>query len=290
MTPEQFAANEYRDWVVYRELARVETIPAFKKILEELVEHERSDFEFWRDISSKKEFHMSQLSLFGFRLMRMVLGLTFTAKFLEGREKEAQAAYREYLETVKDAELRVRVERIIEHEKYHEHALIDHIGETRVKFMSSIVLGLNDGLIELTGALTGFAFALQSAALTALAGAITGISASMSMAASAYLQARHDTKDGKNPVVAAFFTGISYLIVVAILVAPFLLLPDTSEALVVMLIEVLIIILSVSFYSSVLLERRYSVQFGEMFLFSAGVAVIAFLLGLGLRELIGVDV
>lgn len=289
MTPEQFAKNEYRDLVVYQELARVETVPAFKRILEELVEHERADFEFWQGLSKRKSFGLSSLHLLGYRLMRKILGLTFTARFLEGREKEAQAAYSAYLKTVSDPAIISRVEQIIAHEKYHEQALIGHITEKRVKFMSSIVLGLNDGLIELTGALTGFAFALQNVVFVALAGAITGISASMSMAASAYLQARHED-NGKNPVTAALFTGFSYLIVVLILVAPFLLLSSTFVALATMLTLVLLIIATVSFYSSVLLERRYAVQFGEMLLFSVGVALVAFALGLGLRALIGVDV
>lgn len=289
MTPERFAQNEYRDYAVYKELARVETVPSFKKILEELVEHEAKDFEFWKGISKKKEFRMSSMSLFFYRLMRNVLGLTFTAQFLEGREKEAQKAYKEYIKTVTDPAIKKRIKNIIEHEQYHERVLIDHIKEDRVKFVSSIVLGLNDGLIELTGALTGFAFALQNALLVALAGSITGISASMSMAASAYLQARHE-ENGKNPVTAAIYTGLSYLVVVIILIAPFLLLPNEKVALGVMLTLVLIIIASVSFYSSVLMERKYSAQFGEMFLFSAGVAFVAFLLGLGLRALIGVEV
>lgn len=289
MTPERFAQNEYRDFVVYRELARVETVPAFKKILEELVLHEKADFEFWRDLAGEKKYSVGAISLLGYRLMRKVLGLTFTAKFLEGREKEAQAAYRAYLSTVKDEEVKRKIEKIIEHEQYHEHALIGHIEEKRVKFMSSIVLGLNDGLIELTGALTGFAFALQSTVFVALAGAITGISASMSMAASAYLQARHE-ENGKNPVTAAIFTGFSYAVVVVLLVGPFIILPDVFIALAVMLGVVFLIIASVSLVSSVLLERPFAVQFGEMLLFSIGVAIIAFFLGLALRFFIGVDV
>jgi VIT1/CCC1 family predicted Fe2+/Mn2+ transporter len=290
MTPGQFAANEYRDYVVYKELARVETRPGFKKILEELVEHERGDFEFWKEFSSQKEFHVGRWNLMLYVMMRKVLGLTFTARFLEGREKEAVAAYDSYLKTVSDPHIRERIEKIIEHERYHEHTLIENIGETRVKFVSSVVLGLNDGLIELTGAMTGFAFALQSTLVVALAGAITGISASMSMAASAYQQARHENTQEKSPGLAAFFTGTSYLVVVLILIAPFLLIPNTFTALGLMFFFVLAIVVAVSFYSSVLLERRFIIQCAEMLAFSVGVAIVAFILGLGLRELIGVSV
>ena len=56
MTPDQFALNEYRDYITYRELAKTETVPEFKKILEALVEHEIEDYRFWLPYCSKAEF------------------------------------------------------------------------------------------------------------------------------------------------------------------------------------------------------------------------------------------
>src|SRR5437016_1858109 len=95
--------------------------------------------------------------------------------------------------------------------------------------MASVALGVNDGVIELTGALTGFTFALKEHHLVALSGLITGIAAALSMAASAFMQARHEEE--KDAVSAAVITGISYLIVVLLLVAPYFIFAEALSAL-----------------------------------------------------------
>ena len=276
MTPEHFARDEYRDYVTYRELAKTETVPEFKRILEALIEHELEDYRFWLHYSSAKAPRISALEIWCLKAMRRVLGLTFTAKFLEGHERDAIRKYTAFLNTV-DKALKPRVQEIIDHETHHEKELISQIKEERVKFLGSVVLGINDGLIELTGALVGLSFALRDHTMVALLGAVTGIAASLSMAASAYMQARHE--EGRDPAKAAVYTGVAYAVVVAALVLPFALIPNTFAALAVMGGMILLMIAGFSFYSSVLFERRFTRQAGEMLLFSVGVAGVAFLLG-----------
>lgn len=292
MTPlkaaEQFARNEYRDWMTYKALAAVEPVPDFKLVLEELTKHEWEDYQFWLQFSERKQFYVSPFEIVFLKFMRRLLGLTFTAKFLERHEHWAVERYKIFLKEA-SPEVAERVRSIITREDNHEKVLLSRIKEERVMFMGSIVLGLNDGLIELTGALVGFSFALQSQALVALTGFITGIAASMSMASSAYMQARHEV-NGKDPKKAAAYTGASYLFVVVLLVLPFLVFDQISVALAVMLFTVFLIILSVSFYTAVLLDRKFKEQFREMLMFSAGVAAISFVIGLAFRSLFGVEV
>lgn len=73
------------------------------------------------------------------------------------------------------------VEALIEDEEGHEQRLIAMIDEERLRFVGSVVLGLNDALVELTGTLAGLSFAFQDNRLLALSGLINGIAASMSM-------------------------------------------------------------------------------------------------------------
>ena len=47
-------------------------------------------------------------------------------------------------------------------------------------YSSSVVLGISDALIELTGILAGLTFALQDMELIALSGLVTGVAASVS--------------------------------------------------------------------------------------------------------------
>ena len=284
MTPDQFALNEYRDYVTYRELAKTETVPAFKKILEALVEHEIEDYRFWLPYCSKKAHRISGFEVRCLRAMRRLLGLTFTAKFLEGNERNAIRNYTAFLKGADEA-VRAKIEDILRHERMHEKELIGQIREERVSFLSSIVLGVNDGLIELTGALVGFAFALRNHTLVALLGSVTGIAASLSMAASAYMQARHEA--GKEPRKAGLYTGGAYLLVVIILVFPYVWISNIDVAVGVMFGLILLLILSLSFYSSVLFERDFKRQVGEMLMFSLGVAGITFLLGTFVRSMIG---
>ncbi len=152
----------------------------------------------------------------------------------------------------------------------------------------SVVLGVNDGLIELTGALVGFSFALREPKLVALTGLITGVAAALSMAASAFMQARHE--DGKDAVEAGIYTGISYGVVVFILVIPFLIFSTIASALTLMLISAVIVIAFTTSYTSRVYKRRFSAEFGIMLLFSLGTAAIAFGIGLALSSIIGISI
>lgn len=284
LSPERFLRHEYLDMVTYRELAKIETVPQFKRILEALMAHEVEDCQFWRELSSIKEVRVSSLQIALLKLMRKVLGLTFTAKFLERHERQAIERYSAFAQQA-PPEIEVRLREIIEHETHHEQELINQIQEERVKFLGSIVLGVNDGLIELTGALVGFAFALRQPLQTGLLGTVTGIAASLSMAASSYMQARHE--DGRDPKRAAIYTGFSYLAVVTLLVLPFFLMPNIYAALGLMGGVILLLIFAFAFYSAILFDRDFSRQLSEMAIFSIGVAGLAFLLGSLIRRLIG---
>jgi len=284
---EHFAYNQYRDWVIYTVLADRESNAEFKRILEELIGHELEDYRFWLDLSPRKNFRVGAPIRLAYRVVRRLFGLTFTAKLLERREKQMIAAYRGLLDEVSDGRIRAAITRILEHENLHESRLIGQVREQKIEFLSSMVLGANDGLIELTGALVGFSFAFRRTAVVALAGAITGIAATLSMSASAFMQARHE--EGKDPLKAAAYTGCAYLTVVALLILPYALIGSLFPAMAVMAAAVLAIIAGASFYSAVILERRFASQMTQMALFSIGVAAVAFLLGLLLRRIAGVS-
>ncbi|MEG2082956.1 MAG: rubrerythrin family protein, partial [Oscillospiraceae bacterium] len=65
-------------------------------------------------------------------------------------------------------------------EEIHENALIEMLDEERLQYVGSMVLGLNDALVELTGTIAGMTFALMNTRLVALSGIITGVSATLS--------------------------------------------------------------------------------------------------------------
>lgn len=288
LTADFFAYRQYRDYVIYKMLAGDETDLGFKKTLEELIKQEWDDYQFWLQFSENKKFRVGRWQAISFKLIRRFLGLTFAAKILEGREKEMIENYTRYLSGVKDEKIRAGIAKILEHERHHEKELIEQIHEGKIKFLGNIILGLNDGLVELTGALVGFSFVLGSHTLVALTGLVTGIAASLSMASSAYVQALYENrKDAKR---AAVYTGAAYLIVVGILVSPYFLLTAVNQAVILMLALALTVIFVVSLYGSIIFERNFSREFARMALMSLGVAAVTFSIGLILRKLFGVAV
>lgn len=153
--------------------------------------------------------------------------------------------------------------------------------------LPAIVLGINDSLIELTGALVGLSFALNRNRLVALAGLITGVAASLSMAASAFMHARQE-KDSAAAEVG-IYTGVSYLIVVILLVSPYFLFDRLTLSLLVMMAIALAIIVLMSWYSAVHNRKSFWSEFGIMLVFSLGVAIISFLISKLLQRLIGIN-
>ena len=105
-----------------------------------------------------------------------LLGLTFGTKLMERGEDRALRAYGKLPASIGETEA------IRRDEDAHEQALLNMIDEERLHYIGSVVLGLNDALVELTGALAGLTLALQNTRLIAMTGCITGIAAAFSMA------------------------------------------------------------------------------------------------------------
>jgi len=163
------------------------------------------------------------------------------------------------------------------------------LDEERLEYAGSIVLGLSDALVELTGALAGLTLALQNTQLIALSGLITGIAASMSMAASEYLSTRSEVTK-KNPVRAAVYTGVAYICTVVLLILPYLLFDNFYLDLAIALTTAVIIIAVFNFYISIAKGESCRARFLEMAGLTLGVATISFIIGYFIRIWLGIEV
>jgi VIT1/CCC1 family predicted Fe2+/Mn2+ transporter len=151
------------------------------------------------------------------------------------------------------------------------------------------VLGLNDALVELTGALAGLTFALQNTKLIAMTGAITGIAAALSMAVSEYLSTRSE-ETTRNPFRASIYTGVAYVVTVSVLILPYLVLTDYYVCLGFTLTTAILIIGFFNYYVSVAKDVPFKRRFLEMVGLSLGVAGLSFVIGFILRTMFGIDV
>ena len=163
------------------------------------------------------------------------------------------------------------------------------IDEERLNYVGSMIRGLNDALVELTGVLVGFMLVLQDSHLIAMAGLITGIAASMSMGGTEY-QAAKSEKNSQTPLKSALYTGLAYIITVVFLVFPYLLFTDIYISLGVMICNAILVIIAFNFYVSVAKDLPFWRRFSEMALLSLRIAAASFAIGFAVRQLLGVKV
>jgi vacuolar iron transporter family protein len=211
-----------------------------------------------------------------------LFGLSFVLKLMEKREGTGSRTYDQMSEYYPE------IKAFSEEEHVHEQKLLAMLDEEGLQFIGSIVLGLNDALVELTGALAGFTLALSDNKIISLVGLVTGISAALSMASSDYLSSK--AEGDKQAKKSAAYTGIAYLMTVIFLILPFLLLSDKFIALAITLATAVLIIFCFNYYISIAKDLNFKARFLEMTFISLGVATLSFFVGYGLKMLLGVNI
>ncbi|HNW95262.1 MAG TPA: VIT1/CCC1 transporter family protein [Anaerolineaceae bacterium] len=278
----RFQQDEIDGHEIYKELAGLVRDPANSKIIAALSGDELGHYRTWRRYSGQ-EVKVNKLKVFAYKLLGRLFGYTFVIKMLEKDEDKASEGYEPYKARFPE------LEAIIQDEDEHEEQLIAMIDEESLKYSGSVVLGLNDALVELTGTLAGLTLAFQNTRLIALSGLITGIAAALSMAASEFLSTSSE-ETNKEPVKASIYTGLTYIVTVTLLILPYLLFSNYYAALAVMLIVGVLIIALFNFYSSVVREEPFLRNFGRMAAISLGVAALSFGIGFLVRSVFGISV
>ena len=141
--------NEITEHFIYEKLANSVKNSRNREILKNISMDELKHYNFWRKYTGR-DVKPSRLKIWKYFLLSKIFGITFGMKLMERGEEKAQTLYERITEKLPEAE------EIVEDEDEHEKELLDLINEERLKYVGSIVLGLNDALVELTGALVGF--------------------------------------------------------------------------------------------------------------------------------------
>ena len=277
---EEMQINEKTDSEIYAILAR-RIKGENSKLLQKMAADEARHCEVWGHYTGKK-VEAKRGKVFFYCVLSWIFGLTFVINLLENGEDGAGKRYAELIEDVPEAR------GIMEEEQLHERKLADMVDEEKLNYIGSMVLGLNDALVELTGALAGFTLALGSNATVGLAGFITGISATLSMAASEYLSKKADPGE-KHPFKAAVYTGIAYMITVALLLLPYVIFQSPYLALAGCLFNAACVICLFTFFVSVVRREAFRPQFLEMLSISFGVAAISFFIGWAAKTWMGIE-
>lgn len=276
-----YQRNEITEHLIYQGLAKTTKSPENRRVLEAISQDELRHYQGWRKYTGQ-DVSPDRFSIWKYTWIGRILGLTFGLKLMERGEENAQVSYGELKPYIPE------IHTWIQDELEHEKALIGMLDEERLQYAGSVVLGLNDALVELTGALAGLTLALQNTQLIALTGLITGIAAALSMALSEYLSTRSE-KTSKRPVRAAIYTGIAYIVTVALLILPYLLFDNYYLDLVLALSMAVLIIAAFNYYISVARDEPFTKRFLEMAGLSLGVAGLSFVIGYFIRIFLGIE-
>lgn len=288
LTPEQievvkrFQKIEITGYEVYRIVAKQQrNNKPNQDLLNRIADDELNHYNWLRKLSGV-EVNPSRFQIFKFGLISKIFGPTFAIKLLEKAEEADQKAYEAILNLP-------QVQQIIRDEESHEKELIAMVSEEKLNYMGSVVLGLNDALVELTGALAGLTFALQNPQLIALTGSITGIAAAFSMAASEYLSTKSEDT-GKHALKASWYTGLAYMITVILLILPFLLIDNVYVSLSITLCVAVCIIAGFNYFYAIVRDEKFKSRFSEMVILSFSVAALSFGVGWVLRHFFNLDI
>jgi len=273
--------TEITEHHIYRILAAKTKNAANRRVLEKISQKEHGHNDYWKSVTHA-DVKPSKLKIFVYVTIAYLFGLTFGLRFMEHGEELAQKTYKKLLKQFP------KVADIIKDEHVHEQQLLGMINEEKLEYTGSIVLGLNDALVELTGSLAGLTLALQNTKLVSITGLIVGIAAALSMAASEYLSKSEE--DSSKALKSSTYTGMAYIMAVMILVAPYFLFKNPFFALGTTFVCALLIIFFFTFYISVAKNLDFKKKFLRMAMISIGVAAINFVIGLIVRKYLHVDV
>ena len=275
--------NELNESCIYSAIAKRTKNVHNRNTLRRLANEEKKHYNIWKGYT-RLSLKPNKLKVFWYTAIATIFGFTFAVKLMEKGEAGAQKEYALLEQEVTESK------RIRQEEEEHEEALLKILDEERLQYVGSMVLGMNDALVELTGSLAGFTFALQNTRLVALSGLIIGISATLSMASSEFLAARSEGR--KDAFKSCAYTGIAYLITVILLILPYLLFSNAQflYALFTMLAIVVAIIAVFTYYISVAKDEKFAPKFIEMSLISIGVAIVSFAVGILAKKFLGIEV
>jgi len=274
--------EEINGYHAYNRLSKIVKDKNNSKILKQIAGEEFKHYKIWKEYT-RQEVAPNKWKIRFFFWISKLFGLTFGIRLMELGEEKVQIEYESLLKAIPE------VADVLADEEKHEDELLDMLDEQSLQYAGSVVLGLNDALVELTGALAGLTFAFQNTNLIALAGLITGISASLSMAASEYLSVKSD-ESGQDPLRSALYTGIAYIFTVAMLILPYLLFTNYYISLAWTIINAILIIAVFNYYISVVRGYDFHKRFLEMASISLGVALLSFMIGNLIRNWIGIDI
>jgi VIT1/CCC1 family predicted Fe2+/Mn2+ transporter len=300
--------DELRDYHLYKELAEHEKDKILKSVLENMIKTEKKHMDLWGEAAGiertykKRPSGISLLKLYLYLGARGILGLPFTLTLLSRTELNNLNRYERLTKGtgVSDKD-RIRFLSVISDERKNAvkiRSILDKYGGN-LGNIRSIMLGLNDGLVEVLAAVSGIAVIANSPLVVALSGIIIGISGTLSMAGGVYISSKShglissdktESDSSESPNKQALYTGVFYLGGAISVVLPFIFGMSGFEGIAASLIISCAILVFASTAVAILSSTSITKRISETILISLGAVAITVALGALLRFYFGISI
>ena len=270
-------SDEFSDCTLYDRLSR--TVPddsPFKQVLQELSATERRHFEFWRKYVPGEEPRLARMKMYWILFLRKFFGLTFATRYLDRHESNVVKEYQGLARLIPETD-RPAYDEMVADEREHEKAFAKKVESSAVRYISFVVLGLADALVEISGIHAGWLGLFEKTEIAGLAGVVAGGAASLAMASAAFAQAKQGFSGSAR--LSAVYTGVSYFITAIILATPYFLTSSMLLALGSSLTLAVAILAITTWYSIVIQQRPFMKDFVEILAILFATSLLVFLLG-----------
>jgi VIT1/CCC1 family predicted Fe2+/Mn2+ transporter len=233
-----FLMDEITSYSIYSKLVGMEGSKELKRLFKMLADKEKEHINIWKTLlrkaggeAGRPRFLSVNISVL--LLIKKMLGVAFVIKLLERSEKSGFINYKMALSNKEfSEEEKRRIRAILKDESEHERALVNTVIGYKGALSSthSVILGLNDGLVEILALVAGLATVATTSLIVVVVGMIAGISGTLSMSGGVYLSSKSSSlvegsiKERKSRGAArkeAYYTGLYYFIGALIVVLPF---------------------------------------------------------------------
>ena len=194
---QHFYQMEMNDFYTYMEISKVIQKQDIREKIEKIALMEKKHAQFWADFLKNRNAAIPETSINKTKLLFM----KFLSKFMNPIivisffELGESGAIKQYYNFLKQASLnkeeRQRLKEIILDEIEHETFFARQINEKGVSNIRDFVLGMNDGLVEILGAVAGLsAVYLYNPIMVGISGLIVGFAGALSMGIGAFISVR----------------------------------------------------------------------------------------------------
>jgi VIT1/CCC1 family predicted Fe2+/Mn2+ transporter len=270
-------SDEYSDHTLYDRLSNtVGSDSPYAEVLKELAKKELGHYEFWRKYVPGERPRLGRLKLYWILFLRRFLGLTFATRYLDRHEANVVQEYQGLSRLIPDAD-KPAYEEMVADEREHEKAFAMKVESSAVRYISFVVLGLADALVEISGIHAGWLGLFDKTEIAGLAGVIAGGAASLAMASAAFAQAKQGFKGSAR--LSAVYTGVSYFVTAVILATPYFLTSSMIFALGSSLTLAVMILAVTTWYSIVIQQKAFLRDFVEILAILFATTIVVFALG-----------